>query len=52
MGLLAPSATEGYAVPKALVGRDNPTGSVPKRLYPIFRDREELPTAADLEHGD
>lgn len=39
---------ETYKVPKKLVGRPNRTGTVPKRLYPIFRDREELPTSANL----
>jgi len=39
---------ETYKVPKKLVGRPNRTGEVPKRLYPIFRDREELPTSANL----
>ena len=39
---------EKYRVPKAIVGRDTLYGPVPKRLFPIFRDREELPTAADL----
>jgi len=39
---------EGYRVPKAIIGRDTLYGAVPKRLFPVFRDREELPTAADL----
>ena len=39
---------ETYKVPKKLIGRPNRTGQVPKRLYPIFRDREELPTSANL----
>ena len=39
---------EGYRVPKGLIGRDTIYGPVPKRLFPIFRDREELPTASDL----
>lgn len=41
-------ALETYRVPKALVGQSGRTGPVPKRLYPIFRDREELPTATSL----
>jgi WD40 repeat protein len=53
-------ALETYRVPKALVGQPSRTGPVPKRLYPIFRDREELPTATSLseqieqalEHSD
>jgi len=39
---------ERYRVPKAIIGRDTLYGPVPKRLFPVFRDREELPTAADL----
>lgn len=39
---------EGYAVPGRLVGRATPRGPVPRRLAPIFRDREELPAAHDL----
>lgn len=39
---------ETYRVPKKLIGTPNRTGQVPKRLYPIFRDREELPTSANL----
>ena len=39
---------EKYRIPKAIMGRDTFYGAVPKRLFPVFRDREELPTAADL----
>lgn len=39
---------ESYRIPKRLVGRQTPLGRVPRRLRPIFRDREELPTSADL----
>ena len=39
---------EGYRVPKGLIGRETIYGPVPKRLFPVFRDREELPTASDL----
>lgn len=39
---------EAYKIPKRLVGRTTPLGDVPSRLNPIFRDREELPTSADL----
>ena len=35
-------------MPTRLVGRDSPVGIVPSRLFPIFRDRDELPTSADL----
>ena len=38
-----------YRIPAALVGTDSTHGHpVPKRIYPIFRDREELPTSANL----
>jgi WD40 repeat protein len=40
---------ETYKVPKPLVGRETQRGEpVPARVNPIFRDREELPTSADL----
>jgi tetratricopeptide (TPR) repeat protein len=41
-------ALESYRPPKQLVGKVTPRGAVPKRLAPIFRDREELATATDL----
>jgi tetratricopeptide (TPR) repeat protein len=39
---------ESYRTPKQLVGTVTPRGLVPKRLTPIFRDREELASATDL----
>jgi len=39
---------ETYRVPRKLVGRAMPHGEVPKRLFPIFRDRDELAGASDL----
>ncbi len=39
---------ETYRVPKRLVGQPSPLGPIPSRLTPIFRDRDELPTASDL----
>ncbi|HEY9282579.1 MAG TPA: toll/interleukin-1 receptor domain-containing protein [Pyrinomonadaceae bacterium] len=39
---------ETYRVPRRLVGRPTPLGPVPRRLFPVFRDREELPGSADL----
>ena len=39
---------ETYRVPRKLVGRKTPHGEIPKRLFPIFRDRDELPGASDL----
>ena len=41
-------ALEAYRVPKHLVGQETLRGPIPKRLTPIFRDREELPSATDL----
>lgn len=41
-------ALETYRVPGNFVGRKTRIGEIPKRLYPVFRDREELPTSADL----
>jgi WD40 repeat protein len=41
-------ALETYRVPRRLVGRESRDGKVPERVYPIFRDREELPVSADL----
>lgn len=40
---------ETYSVPRGLVGRHTSKhGDIPKRVFPVFRDREELPGAADL----
>ncbi len=39
---------ERFRVPSRLVGRETTRGKLPARLQPIFRDREELPTSADL----
>ena len=39
---------ETYRVPHRLVGKDSSDGKIPKRLFPIFRDREELRVSADL----
>jgi tetratricopeptide (TPR) repeat protein len=40
---------EAYALPRRLVGQGAGVGSaVPRRLTPIFRDREEFPAAQDL----
>ena len=36
------------AVPRRLVGKGGEFGPVPRRLAPIFRDREDLSSAADL----
>ena len=39
---------ENFKIPPALVGTESRTGVVPKRIFPVFRDRDELPTSADL----
>lgn len=41
-------ALESYRVPQRLVGLPIAAGTVPARLNPVFRDRDELPTATDL----
>jgi eukaryotic-like serine/threonine-protein kinase len=41
-------ALETYAIPKRLVGQVTAFGVIPKRLAPIFRDRDELASATDL----
>ena len=41
-------ALETYAIPKRLVGQTHTDGVIPKRLTPIFRDRDELASAHDL----
>ncbi|MGD8347524.1 MAG: toll/interleukin-1 receptor domain-containing protein [Lysobacterales bacterium] len=42
------SALERYRVPRRLVGSEGAHGEVPARLRPVFRDREDLSSAADL----
>ncbi len=39
---------ETYRVPRKLIGRETALGTLPKRLFPVFRDRDELPGASDL----
>ncbi len=39
---------ERYRVPKALIGRETTVGKITKRVFPIFRDRDELPGGASL----
>jgi hypothetical protein len=41
-------ALETYRVPRRLVGKESRAGKIPDRVFPIFRDREELPVSADL----
>ena len=39
---------ETYRIPKHLVGTRTEFGLVPERFAPVFRDRDELPSAGDL----
>lgn len=39
---------ESYSPPRHLIGQQTEVGAVPKRLAPVFRDREELASASDL----
>ncbi|WP_169719634.1 TIR domain-containing protein [Psychromonas aquimarina] len=41
-------ALETYKIPKDRVGSSTCSGTVPKRLIPVFLDKEELPTASSL----
>lgn len=47
-GRLLHRRLESYSLPRRFVGQRTAQGIVPGRLAPIFRDREELPAAADL----
>ena len=44
-------ALERYRVPSRLVGRESRDGKVPKRIFPVFKDREELPGSASLDEN-
>jgi WD40 repeat protein len=39
---------EGFVVPARIAGRDLPPGPAWRRLRPVFRDRDELSSSADL----
>ncbi len=39
---------ERYRTPSRLAGSDGRDGKVARRIFPVFRDREELPTSSDL----
>ncbi len=39
---------ESYRIPKRLVAKQGEFGEIPARLKPVFRDREDLSTAANL----
>ncbi len=41
-------ALETYRVPSRLRVQPGRDGALPRRLLPVFRDREELPTSSDL----
>ena len=41
-------ALETYRVPSRLVGQTTAAGTIPRRLLPIFRDRDELASSSDL----
>ena len=41
-------ALETYRVPRRLVGRETAFGPAPRRLLPVFRDQEELPSSPNL----
>src|ERR1700758_1844091 len=42
-------AIETYEVPADLVGTQNERGEIiPERIFPVFRDEDELPANADL----
>ncbi len=40
---------ETYRVPRRLIGRETSVGTVPTRVTPVFRDRDELHAGADLK---
>ena len=48
VGRLLHRRLERYVLPRRLVGRATARGPVPRRLGPIFRDREDLPAADSL----
>ena len=39
---------ETYAVPKKLAGTEGPHGAIPRRLFPVFRDRDEIGPSQSL----
>src|SRR6187402_3274558 len=41
-------AVESFRIPQKLVGKVTSVGEVPRRLAPVFRDRDELPASPDL----
>ena len=47
-GIWLHKALESYRVPKRLVGTSSVRGTIPAKLFPIFRDQEELASSSDL----
>ena len=41
-------ALENYPIPARMVGLMTTAGVIPRRIAPVFRDRDELPSATDL----
>ncbi len=41
-------ALESYSIPRNLVGNKTNAGSVPARIRPVFRDRDDLTSSSDL----
>ena len=41
-------ALETYVLPRRLIGRQTPAGPAPRRLRPMFKDRDDLAADADL----
>jgi hypothetical protein len=41
-------ALERYVLPKTLVGKHSTLGPIPRRLFPVFRDEDELSSAPSL----
>ena len=39
---------ESFRVPRRLIGRETRDGTIPARLFPVFRDRDELPGSSEL----
>lgn len=40
---------EAWRVPRDLVGRATPRGSIPRNLRPVFRDRDDFAGGASLK---
>ena len=41
-------AIEAYQVPKPMVGRIGSDGVIAKRIFPVFRDRDDFRASSDL----